>query len=106
MISPTRRISLRCRRKSVSSGPGDAFLDHTDLIQTFVDENPADLTEEELAIVRSWRHLVAGKFFISSVNSKKRTRCSSRPDEQTIAYGVSWLFSQPPFRSRGLGASF
>src|SRR3954454_14288543 len=42
----------------------DALLDHTDLIQSFVEENPAHLPEDELAIVRSWRHLVAGKFYI------------------------------------------
>jgi hypothetical protein len=88
-LSPEVRLKVR-----------DAFLDHTDLIQTFVDENPADLTEEELAIVRSWHHLVAGKFYIFRELKKYTVFLST--DEQTIAYGVLAL-SQPPFRSRGLG---
>src|SRR5437879_5690932 len=41
-----------------------ALLEHTELIQSFVDENPNHLTEAELAIVQSWQHLVAGKFYI------------------------------------------
>ena len=45
-------------------GVRDALLDHPDLIQAFVDENPAHLGEDELAIVRSWRHMVAGKFYV------------------------------------------
>ena len=40
----------------------DAFLKHTDLIGAFVEENPAHLPSDELDIVRSWRHLVHGKF--------------------------------------------
>lgn len=35
----------------------DAFLGHTDLLQSFEDENPARFAEAELDIVRSWRHL-------------------------------------------------
>src|SRR5271155_5248555 len=42
----------------------EAFLEHTDLIQAFVEENPAHLPDDDLAIVASWRHLVAGKFYI------------------------------------------
>src|SRR6516164_1594440 len=42
----------------------DAFLKHTDLIQQFVEENPAHLTGDELDIARSWRHLVHGKLYI------------------------------------------
>src|SRR5258708_7117376 len=42
----------------------DAFLDHTDLLQSFVEENPAHLSDDELALVRSWQHLVHGKFYV------------------------------------------
>jgi hypothetical protein len=42
----------------------DAFLNHTDLIQSFADENPARLPNDELDIVRSWQHLVHGKFYV------------------------------------------
>ncbi|HUP77365.1 MAG TPA: hypothetical protein VM260_02310 [Pirellula sp.] len=36
----------------------DALNDNLDLIESFVAENPAHLTKDELDIVRSWRHLV------------------------------------------------
>ena len=39
-----------------------AFLGRLDLIDAFIDANPTRLSEEELAIVSSWRHLVAGRF--------------------------------------------
>jgi hypothetical protein len=42
----------------------DAFLAHTDLIPMFVDENPSQLSGDELDIIRSWRHLVSGKFYV------------------------------------------
>src|SRR5260370_22638792 len=70
----------------------DPFLDHIDLIQSFVEENPAHLTEEELAIVRSWRHLVAGKFYIFRELTKYTVFLST--DRPPIAYGVVAL-SEP-----------
>ena len=42
----------------------DALLQHMDLIQSFVDENPSQLPQEELDIVHSWRHLVHGQFYV------------------------------------------
>jgi hypothetical protein len=42
----------------------EAFLAHVDLIEPFVAENPAHLSEDELDIVRSWRHLVTGRFYV------------------------------------------
>src|SRR4051812_27365898 len=42
----------------------DAFLANVDLIESFAAENPARLPEDDLAIVRSWRHLVVGKFYV------------------------------------------
>src|SRR5437762_2834340 len=42
----------------------DAFLASVDLIESFVAENPAHLPEDELDIVRSWQHLVHGKFYV------------------------------------------
>jgi len=80
-LSPEVRFKVR-----------EAFLNHTDLLQSFVDENPAHLTEEELAIVRSWRHLVAGKFYIFRELKKYTVFLST--DKQPIAYGVLAL-SQP-----------
>ncbi len=70
----------------------DAFLGHTDLIQQFVDENPAHLAEDELAIVRSWQHLVHGKFYVFRQLKKYMVFLSA--EKQPVAYGVLAL-SQP-----------
>jgi len=42
----------------------EALLGHMDLIRSFVDENPAGLTGDDLGIVLSWEHLVRGKFVV------------------------------------------
>ena len=47
-LSPEVRLKVR-----------DALNANLDLIESFVDENPAHLSDDELDIVRSWRHLVA-----------------------------------------------
>src|SRR5438309_10523882 len=70
----------------------DALLGHTDLIQAFVEENPADLTADELDIVRSWRHLVHGKFY--AFRQLKKYMVFLSADEPPVAYGVLAL-SQP-----------
>jgi hypothetical protein len=70
----------------------DAFLSHTDLIQAFVDENPSQLSGDELDIIRSWRHLVYGSFYVFRKLKKYTVFLAS--DEQPIAYGVLAL-SQP-----------
>jgi len=64
----------------------DAFLEHTDLIQTFVDENPARLSGDELGIVRSWQHLVHGKFYVLRELKNCTVFLSTGP--QAVAYGV------------------
>jgi hypothetical protein len=80
-LSPQVRLEVR-----------DAFLKHTDLIDAFVEENPAHLTADELDIVRSWRHLVHGKFYVFRQLKKYMVFLST--DQQPIAYGVLAL-SQP-----------
>src|SRR5579863_8455447 len=52
-LSPNLRLKVR-----------DALNVNVDLIQPFVDENAARLSDDELDIVRSWRHLVHGKFYV------------------------------------------
>ena len=49
-LSPEVRLKVR-----------DALNANLDLIESFVDENPAHLSDDELDIVRSWRHLVDGQ---------------------------------------------
>jgi hypothetical protein len=63
-----------------------------DLIESFVDENPAHLPEDELDIVRSWRHLVAGRFYV--FRELKKYTVFLTTTEPAIAYGVLGL-SQP-----------
>jgi Domain of unknown function (DUF6398) len=70
----------------------DALNARLDLIESFVDENSAQLSEDELDIVRSWRHLVAGRFYVFR-ELKKYTVFLSTTDPP-MAYGVLAL-SQP-----------
>jgi Domain of unknown function (DUF6398) len=62
------------------------------LIESFAEENPARLSDDELDIVRSWRHLVHGQFYVLR-ELKKYTVFLSATDP-AIAYGVLPL-SQP-----------
>jgi hypothetical protein len=80
-LSPEVRLKVR-----------DVFLKHTDLLQAFVEENPAHLTGDELDIVRTWQHLVHGKFYVFRQLKKYMVFLST--DKQPIAYGVLAL-SQP-----------
>jgi len=70
----------------------DALLNHTDLIQSFVEENPAHLPADELTIVQSWGHLVAGKFYV--FRELKQYTVFLSTDQHPVAYGVLAL-SQP-----------
>jgi hypothetical protein len=80
-LSPQVRLKVR-----------DALNAHVDLIETFVDENPAHLTSDELDIVGSWRHLVHGKFYVFRELKKFTVFLSTT--SPAIAYGVLAL-SQP-----------
>ncbi len=70
----------------------EAFLDETDLIDSFVNENPGGFSDDELDIVLSWRHLVAGNFCIFRELKQHTVFLSS--EDQPIAYGVTAL-TQP-----------
>ncbi len=80
-LSPEVRLKVR-----------DAFHRNLDLIESFVVENPAHLAEDELDIVRSWRHGVLGKFFVYRELKKYTVFLSTT--QPKIAYGVVAL-SQP-----------
>jgi hypothetical protein len=82
--SPQDRVKLR-----------DALLANLDLIESFVVENPARLEPDELDIVRSWGHLVVGKFIVLRYLSKVTVFLSTT--EPAIAYGV--LALSDPFDS-------
>ncbi len=51
VLSPELQLNVR-----------DALIAKLDLIDSFVDENPAHLSADELDIARSWQDLVAGRF--------------------------------------------
>jgi hypothetical protein len=70
----------------------DALNANIDLIQAFVDENPAHLSEDELDIIRSWRHLVTGRFYVFRELKKYTVFLSATAP--AIAYGVLAL-TQP-----------
>ena len=70
----------------------DALNTRLDLIESFVEKNPADLPGAELDIIRSWHHLVPGRFFIQR-ELKKYTVFLSTKTPYT-AFGVVAL-SQP-----------
>ena len=74
-LSPEVRLQVR-----------DALNAKVDLIESFVAENPANLPNNQLAIVRSWRHLVASRFYVFRELKKYTVFLST--DKQPVAYGV------------------
>lgn len=64
----------------------DALVANMDLIDAFVSENPFRLPEAELAIVRSWKDLVAGKFYVYRCLTKYTIFLTT--EEPVVAYGV------------------
>ena len=79
----------------------DALNANLDLIESFVSENPARLTDDELAIVRSWQHRVQGKFYIFRKLAKYTVFLST--SEPPVAFGVPGPF--PTVRGSGRPAS-
>ena len=74
-LPPEDRIKLR-----------DALVANMDLIDAFVSENPFKLPEDELEIVRSWKDLVAGKFYV--YRCLKKYTIFLTTGEPVVAYGV------------------
>jgi len=81
VLSPEVRLKVR-----------DALNAKRDLIESFVDENPAHLSHSDIDIVRSWRHLVAGRFYV--FRELKKYTVFLMTTDPAIAYGVLAL-SQP-----------
>lgn len=68
----------------------DALYEHRELIDQFVAENPAGLSPEEVEIVASWKHALAGKFYVFRYLSKHTVFLSSGGSPNK-AYGVLGL---------------
>jgi hypothetical protein len=66
----------------------DALHEHPELLEDFGGENPDGLSPDELAIVASWRHRVAGNFFIVRYLKKYTVFLGTKPER---LYGVLGL---------------
>ncbi len=64
----------------------NAFLKKADLIESFVDENPANLSDEETDIVLSWKHQISGRFY--AFRQLKKHMIFLPTDGPPLAYGV------------------
>lgn len=73
----------------------EALLEHVDLIDAFVAEDPFRFSDEDLEIVRSWTHLVTGTFYAFRQLANFMVFLSST--EPVVAYGVVALFD--PFEA-------
>ncbi len=74
-MPPDQRIKLR-----------DALVANPDQLDAFVSENPFNLPDDELEIVRSWNDLVAGQFYVYRILKKYTVFLTA--DEPVLAYGV------------------
>lgn len=80
-MGPELRVQLR-----------EALIANRHLIDDFVKGNPYNLSLDELDIVRSWNHLVAGKFYILRLLQKHAIFFTG--DKGSFAFGVLAL-TQP-----------
>lgn len=62
-----------------------------EIIESFCAENPANLNEEELAIVRGWKNFVSGDFFI--YDHADDYSIFLEPGDKPKAYGVVGIMS-------------
>ena len=67
----------------------DALVEHLDLIDAFVEKNPYKLNPDELAIVESWKDLVAGEFYVLRFLKKYTIFLTAK--DPPLAYGVLGL---------------
>jgi Domain of unknown function (DUF6398) len=63
-----------------------ALVEHMELIDAFIAENPFHLDEGDLEIVRSWKDLVAGTFYVFRQLQNYMVFLSA--NEPVVAYGV------------------
>ncbi|MDK1119306.1 MAG: hypothetical protein QGM50_11045 [Anaerolineae bacterium] len=48
----------------------DALYDNIEIVDTYLEENPQDLSKEEMEIIKSWKKFQRGDFFIERVLKK------------------------------------
>ena len=64
----------------------DALVADIQLIDAFVSENPFELSQDELEVIRSWKDLVAGEFYVYRCLTKYTVFLTA--GEPVVAYGV------------------
>jgi hypothetical protein len=69
----------------------EALYQHSELLDDFISENPANLTPAELEIVSSWKQFIAGEFYILKF-LKRHTIFLPAKGESTYAYAVLGLY--------------
>ncbi|RLF72103.1 MAG: hypothetical protein DRN55_06625, partial [Thermoplasmata archaeon] len=69
----------------------DRLYKHPELIDSFVAENPLNLSSDELKIISSWKNFVRGRFLI--FRYLKKYTIFLDPNEPPKAYGVLALTS-------------
>jgi hypothetical protein len=62
----------------------NALYQHPELIDAFADANPAQLTDEELALVRGWKNHVAEDFYIERFLAKGSILIEGRKDKPQV----------------------
>ncbi|HID30006.1 MAG TPA: hypothetical protein EYP19_08385 [Desulfobacterales bacterium] len=65
----TLEAYLDCSREEKAQ-VRDAMYGHIELMDTFVQENPHQFSEDKLEIIAKWKHFVAGDFFIERLLKK------------------------------------
>lgn len=68
----------------------DALFTHRELLDQFVEENPARLSADDLAIVASWKHALVGNFYVFRYLANYTVFLSSSHSPNK-AYGVLGL---------------
>ena len=86
---PAPAVAYRSLPAEQRQAVAKALSGRLELIDAFVAANPARLSEEELQIIASWRHLVAGRFI--ALRQLKKYMILLTCGEKTSAYGVTGL---------------
>ncbi len=84
IASPEEYANLPTKKKLKAR---DALWEHPELIESFTQENPNNLSDEELEIVRRWKGFVKGSFFILR-HLKKGSIFIGKKDEVYAVHGI------------------
>jgi hypothetical protein len=66
----------------------NALYEKAELIDAFIDENPARLNDEELAMVWNWKNFVAGDFYIERYLKQGAVLIGGKPSQVYLVLGL------------------